>query len=227
MVETRAGWGGKGLAGARVSGGLKHILLVVATAASAAVLLVSGIAVAPAAAFGTPIACGSPSQSAVFAPWGDANAYFRVSNGGFENGATDWALSGGAAVVAGNEWYAVGGASDSHSLKIPYNGAAESRTLCVSRNQNVVRLFVNNQHVSGAILHVEAWAQNPATGAWAVTAFDVNGDVSSSWNPTPQLQIPNMFGGSGNEYLYLRFTTRGSVATWNVDDVYIDPFKNW
>jgi hypothetical protein len=196
--------------------------------ATALALVVLGGGAQAALAYGTPLPCGSRSEAAVFAPWGDTATYFLVSNGGFESGSTDWSLSNGAKVVSGNETYHVAGAADSHSLSIPPNGAAESRTLCVSRGEDTIRLFVANPHKSGSILHVDAIVVNPDNGAIGTTAFDVNGDVpSAAWAPTLQLKIPNLLGGSGTEQLTLRFTTRGAAATWNIDDVFVDPFKSW
>ena len=226
MIDTHAGWGSLGAEESRHTRRSRRLLQVVAAAALAAAALGAGTQTTQ--AYGTALPCSSPAQSKVFAPWGDNNSYFRIPNGGFEAGSVNWSLSGGAGVVWGNESYQVGGSSDSHSLRIPPGGSAESRTVCVSMDQDVVRLFVNNQHVSGAILHVEAIAQNPVTGQTAQTAFDVNGDVpSASWSPTMPLDIPNMFGGGGTENLALRFTLRGAPATWYIDDIYVDPFKSW
>jgi hypothetical protein len=225
MIE-HAGQGWLGAGGSGRLGGSRRLLQLLAAAALAVGAIGAGTQTTQ--AYGTPLPCAARTQSAVFAPWGDSNTYFRLSNGGFESGAASWSLSGGAAVVSGNEPYYVGGSADSHSLRIPPGGSAESRTMCVSVNQDVARLFVNNQHVSGAILHVDAIAQNPWTGNTATASFDVNGDVPSSpWSPTMQLKIPNMFGGNGTENLALRFTLRGTAATWYIDDVYVDPFKSW
>jgi hypothetical protein len=208
------------------SGRVAGIAQILVAGALAVVTVGTGATTALAAA--PTLSCAARSQATVFAPWGDNASYFLVSNGGFENGSTDWTLSGGAKVVNGNESYFVGSASDGHSLSITPNGAAETRPMCVSRGEDTIRLFVNNSHTSGAILHVDAVVVNPDTGAVGTTAFDVNGDVpSSAWAPTIQLKIPNLLGGSGTEQLTLRFTTRGTKATWGVDDVYIDPFKSW
>jgi hypothetical protein len=178
-------------------------------------------------AYGTPLACTSPSLSKVFAPWGDTANYFRVSNGGFENGTTDWSLTGSASIVGTQEPWKVGGASDSHSLNLSGNGAAESRTFCVSRGQDVIRLFVANPHVSGAILHVDTTVVNPDNGYIGTSAFDVNGDPNApAWAPTIALKIPALFNGSGMENLTLRFSLRGSSASWKIDDVFVDPFKS-
>ncbi len=226
MIEPAAGRVGPN-SEARFPGMFKRFTKIAASTVLAVGVL-GGIGVQAAAAYGTPINCSSPASKAVFARFGDYNNYFLVSNGSFENGATDWALSNGARVVWGNEPWKVNSSTDSYNLQLPYNAVAESRTVCVSRDQDVLRLFVYNQHVSGSILHVEAWAQATNGGYWAVTAFDVNGDAAPyGYSPTMQLQIPNMFGGSGSENLFLRFSTRGTPATWWIDDVYLDPFKNW
>lgn len=186
------------------------------------------VAAPPTMAYGSPLACSGRAESAVFSRWGDSASYFRLSNGGYEAGATDWALSGGASVVSSNEPYRVGGATDAFGLRIPAGASAESRTLCVSRGEDGLRFFVNNPHVSGSILHIEAVVRNPATGQIAQTAFDVNGDAApTGWAPTMRLGIPNLLGGSGTQELTLTFTTRGAGATWIVDDVYLDPFKSY
>jgi hypothetical protein len=210
----------------RRAGSFFGLSRMVAAAALASVAL--GVGAQTAVAYGTTLACAPRAGAAVLAPWGDTATYFLVSNGGFENGSTDWALAGGARVVDGNETYHVAGAGDSHSLTIPPSGSAESRAFCVSKGEDVIRLFVNNLHVSGAVLHVDAIVVNPDNGSVGTAAFDVNGDVQSApWAPTIALRIPNMLGGSGTEQLTLRFTLRGTQTTWNIDDVFVDPFKSW
>jgi hypothetical protein len=228
-MRTEAG-SSQGETGARRhSSWLAGIIQILAAGALVVVALGTGPQAALAKATPQPSpSCASRSQAAVFAPWGDSAPYFLVSNGGFENGSTDWSLSGGAKVVDGNESFKVGGSSNGHSLSIPPGGAAETRAFCVSRGEDTIRLFVNNSHTSGAILHVDAIVVNPDTKATGAAAFDVNGDVPSSpWTPTIQLKIPNLLGGSGTEQLTLRFTLRGTQTTWGIDDVYVDPFKSW
>jgi hypothetical protein len=177
-------------------------------------------------AFGSAVPCGARAEAPVFAAWGDTFNYFRVQNGGFESGTTDWAVTGGAGVVTGNEPNKVGGSLDAKSLRIPAGGTAESRTICVSQGEDTIRLFVNNARVSGSILHVEAIVRS-ATGQTAQTAFDVNGDAApTGWAPTMRLTIPNLLGGNGTQELTLKFSTRGTAATWSIDDVYVDPFKS-
>jgi hypothetical protein len=195
--------------------------------ASALVAAMLGVAAPSALAFGTPIPCTGRSEKPVFAQWGDPFNYFTVSNGGFESGTTEWALAGGAGVVSGNEPHFVGGTNHSKSLRIPAGATAESRDMCVSRGEDTIRLFVKNAKVAGSILHVEAIVRG-SNGQIAQTAFDVNGDAApKGWAPTMRLGIPNLLGGTGTQTLTLRFTTRGTAATWSIDDVYVDPYKSY
>ena len=195
--------------------------------ATALVAAMLGAGAGSTLAYGTAIPCTGRSEKAVFAPWGDTFKYFTVSNGGLESGTTDWALTGGAGVVSGNEPYFVGGANHSKSLRIPAGATAETRDICVSRGEDTIRLFVKNARVAGSILHVEAIVRG-SNGQIAQTAFDVNGDAApKGWAPTMRLGIPNLLGGTGTQTLTLRFTTRGTAATWSIDDVYVDPFKSY
>jgi hypothetical protein len=205
-----------------VPSGLSRVLVSAMLAA-----LALGTGATTALAFGTPLPCGARTEASVFSAWGDKATYFPVSNGGVENGATDWALTGGAQVVTGNETYNVTGAG-TQSLQLPPNSTAESRTVCVAAGEEVVRLFAKNPHVSGAILHVDAIVRNPTNGYIGTSSFDVNGDATSAvWAPTMQLNIPRLFNGNGTEELTLRFSLRGNAATWGIDDVFIDPFKSY
>ncbi len=180
-----------------------------------------------AGAYGPTVACGARSESTAFSRWGDSARYFLMPNGGFESGTTDWLLAGGAGVVSGNETFYVRSATDSKSLRMPAGSTAESRTICISRGEDIIRLFVKNSGVQGSILHIEVIGRNPQTGATAQTAFDVNGDAAPlGWSPTMRFAVPPMFSGDGYQEITFKFSTRGTAATWQIDDVYVDPFKN-
>ena len=70
--------------------------------------------------------------------------------------------------------------------------------------------------------------ENPLTGLVLSTGFDIKGTAGdTSWAPTARLLIPNLLGGVlGTQNLTLVYTTTGKPATWNVDDVFVDPFKS-
>jgi hypothetical protein len=173
-----------------------------------------------------PVPCSSRDTSAVFARWLDPAQYFLASNGGFEQGTDDWNLLGDAAVVAGNESYAVHDASDANSLSLGSGGSAEMRSACVGLLEPTVRLFVKAPKVLGARLRIDASVVNPTTGLTMQTSYVVLGGLApSGWAPTPQILIPNLAGGLLAQELTLRITAEGAKATWGVDDVYVDPFR--
>lgn len=210
--------------GLQASRRLRHRLAAVAAVGAAAMTALSAT---PASAHGTPVACTARSESAVFSRWGDRSQYFLMPNGGFESGTAEWKLAGGASVVTGNETWKVRNSNDNYSLRIPYGATAESRTICVSKGEDVIRLFVKNPGVRGSVLHVEVIVRNPDNGAVAQTAFDVNGDAAPlGWAPTMRLGIASQWSSTGTQELTFVFSTRGSAATWHIDDVYVDPFRS-
>src|SRR5690242_1475413 len=94
--------------------------------------------------------CGSTAP--VFLAWGDWESYYFAPNGGFENGAANWTLSGGAQVVTqDNEpWFLAG--FGSHALAIPTGGSA-SITVCYGLTYPAVRFFAAGQN-GDARIHV-------------------------------------------------------------------------
>jgi hypothetical protein len=172
--------------------------------------------------------CAARPTTTPFTPWGDNSNYFLMPAGGFEVGTTGWTLAGGPKVVAGNESSFVNAKTDTHSLSMPTAASVVSPTVCVAMGENTVRMFVKNSGVAGSDLHIQAFVENPLTGLVLSTGFDIKGIAgNTSWAPTGRLLIPNLLGGvAGTQNLTLVFTTTGKPATWNVDDVFVDPFKS-
>jgi hypothetical protein len=171
--------------------------------------------------------CAARPTSTAFAAFGDTRSYFLMPGGGFESGAPGWTLAG-SSVVSGNESSFINAQTDSHSLAIPAASLAVSPTVCVSMGENTIRLFVKNSGVSGSVLHLQAFVQNPLTGLVLSTGVDIQGRAgSTAWAPSSPISIPNLLGGVlGTQNLTLVFTNTGKPATWNIDDVFVDPFKS-
>jgi hypothetical protein len=177
-------------------------------------------------AFGSTLPCTSRETSAAFSRWLDPAQYFLASNGDFEQGSNAWDLSDGAVVGTGNESYQVAGPTDSHSLQLSTGATAESRTACITMGEPTVRLFVKAPRVLGAALRIDATVRNPTTGLTLQTTYLVLGGLApSGWAPTPEIVIANLLGGVLPQDLTLRFTALGAPATWGIDDVYVDPYK--
>jgi hypothetical protein len=160
-----------------------------------------------------------------FAPWKDMNSYWPAKNGGFEQTlGSDWSLGGGASVVSGNESFYVKSTSDSHSLSIPPGGSATFTPACVSTNSPTMRLFAKGGSTTSP-LTISATVAT-ASGNAKVLLGSV--PASTLWAPTPVIPLYQSLTGAtltnGYLTLQLHFTNNGS-SSWQIDDVYVDPFK--
>jgi hypothetical protein len=200
-------------------------LALLALVALLAALAVSVTPRAEAGLIGTPPPSGCDPASQVFAPWGDYAWYAPVPGGSFESGTPSWALSGGARVVAGNETFYVRSPSDSRSLYLPSGSSALSQTVCFGLGDWHARFFVRNAG-SGGTLKVDIVVKSLLG---SVVALLDGGSMSASgtWAPSPRvrLTLTNLCSLLGVRAVAFRF--RASGGSFQVDDVYLDPFKIW
>jgi hypothetical protein len=193
----------------------RHTLIGTVAALGAAVaVLASFVGSAAAASTGT---CPARTTKKAFSRYGDAGDYFFTPNGGFEGGTTGWTLKGGATVVTGNESAFLNSTSDKKALKLPANASAQTATICTNPNDQTIRLMVNG--TSGQ-LKVDAYILSGGNIRTWSTQVDAG---ASGWRASPVIQF-----ALGNQYLgattiQLTFTALGS--TWQIDDLYVDPFK--
>lgn len=162
-------------------------------------------------------ACGNTAQ--VFSPWNDSSNYYFPGNGGFENGAAGWALSGGDQVVGDNESAYVHSQSDSHALAIPDGGSA-SVSVCYGFYYPALRFFDRSD--DGATIHVSITTRN-----WLGVVSVLDGgtfQAGSDWAPSPKLStlLSALIAPFGAKSMALRIDVSGGTA--EIDDLYIDPF---
>jgi hypothetical protein len=169
-----------------------------------------------------------PSARQVFAPWADSSYYATLLNGGFEGGSTGWNLSGGARVVSGNEPFLVGDENDSHSLLLPSGSSAVSGTVCFALGDWHLRLFARNVGSATGKLHVQVVV--PSLVGGLLTVLD-GGTISGTgtWAPSPRLELAlcNVSSLLGTKAVAFRFTPVGVGASYRIDDVYLDPWKDF
>ena len=163
----------------------------------------------------------------IFARWGDSAYYARLLNGGFENGATGWTLSGGAKVVAGNEPYFVSGNRlDSRSLLLPAGSSAYSGAVCFALGDWHLRLLMRNVGSATGSLRVQVIV--PSLVGGLLTVLDggtVKGSGACSPSPRLALALSNVTSLLGTRAVAFRFTPVGAGAAYQLDDVYLDPWK--
>ena len=170
--------------------------------------------------------CPAEQLSQPFAQWGDSSSYEIVPGGTFESGAPGWSTTGGAGVTAGNEPWLVTHSSDGNSLALAPGSSATSPVTCVSVISPTLRFFATSSNASsGSSLTVEVLFQDTAglLDSLSIGTISASGD----WSPTPDyLVVANalsLLGGNYNDVAF-RFTPQGD-ATWQIDDVYVDPWS--
>ena len=171
--------------------------------------------------------CPAQPVSAPFAQWGDNNSYFLIPGGSFE-GTSDqvgWTLSN-ASLTQGNEPFYVNDSGDSQSLTISGGGSATSPFFCVDNTMGSMRFFAQEAS-AGAGLRVLALVQNSDGSVTTVPIGHLLDGSMSSWAPTGPI-TGNTSGLSDDQTLSvaLEFTVRPSAASWQIDDVYVDPYRS-
>jgi hypothetical protein len=199
----------------------------VATLVAALALL--GVLVVPGAAFASSsILASCPTQpvSTPFSQWGDNNEYFLAPGGSFEGTADQvgWTLSN-ATLTSGNESFFVNDPGDSQSLTIAGGGSATSPFFCVDNTMGSLRFFAQ-QVSAGAGLHMQALVQT-SDGVTTVPLAHLFDGSTPAWAPTDPI-VGDTSGMPDGQMLMvaLQFTVRSSAASWEIDDVYVDPYRS-
>ena len=189
-----------------------------------AALVCLGLFAIPAVAFAS---CPVSPVTTPFAQWGDSGNYFLLPGGSFE-GTPDqvgWELSG-ASLTSGNEPFYVNDSGDTQSLTIDGGGSATSPFFCVDNTMTSLRFFAQ-QTAHGAGLRVRALVQNSDGSVNSVPVARLADGSMSDWTPTDA--IPGDTSGLSDDQtltVALQFTVRPSAASWQIDDLYVDPYRS-
>jgi hypothetical protein len=173
-------------------------------------------------------ACGDRDLGRPFARWLDPFRYTLVPAGGFEPTAHGWTLRGGASVLKGNEPWSVRKAGDSHSLLLPRGSSATTPPVCVETLDPTLRFFARNRGpLALSRLSVEAVVLDPlGRPVVGVPVGLVTG--GSAWRPTlPMLAVLDLAAplSGGDVRVSFTFKSLGPAASWQIDDVFVDPLK--
>jgi hypothetical protein len=179
---------------------------------------------AQAATTSSSICAGTLSQP--FSRWADSNLYTLAPGGDFEGGAA-WTLSGGAAVAAGSESFAVTGALGTRSLSVPVGGTAVSPDVCIDPTRDTFRFFARNaSSATTAKLKVEILYPTKS-GVWKVIMGGIMDTAKvQGWQVSPIYSNSSnlaLLSGLANPPIRYRFTASGGA--WQVDDVHVDPYR--
>lgn len=162
--------------------------------------------------------CNPTSQ--IFLPWGDTANYGLVPGASFEGSLRGWSLNG-AGVVADNESFQVGGASDSKALYIPAGVTVSTPPSCFHFADWQLRLFTQGT----GQLRVRVVARGLLGGLLSLLdAGTVSPAPDGSWqlsNPVDIDLLTQLAGLLTSNSVSLQLTAIGGPV--QVDDIYLDP----
>jgi hypothetical protein len=199
----------------------RFLVALCATLAAIAAFTLGG---SPAGAATTELGCAGTSELPFFR-WLDPAAYTLAPGGTFETSATSWKLANGAKLVSGNETFRVHKSTDARSLSLPAGATATTPAFCVGLLYPTLRFFAVGGDVTSPLRVEVVYPTALGTVTQPVTYVLAKDD----WGPTlPALLLANVTGVTSldgvTSNVQLRFTALGS-AGWQIDDVYVDPWK--
>lgn len=162
-----------------------------------------------------------------FAALGDGADFFLAPNGGFEQGADGWTLTGPATIQTVNEPFFVRSADDTRSLRLERGATVTSPATCVGKQYPYARLVVSGSpraELRVSVVSVDRKGREQVdrvrtlkgSGAW-----ELSDKLDTRSNPLFAKSL--LQSGAGTTAIAFRFTVIS--GTWAIDDLHVDPFK--
>jgi hypothetical protein len=202
--------------------------LVAAVAAALALTATPAVAATATPTTSTAAGCSTPTSEAfLFA--NDQKDYVLAPGGDVEGPLSGWSLAGGAAAVAGGAPAVTGAPAGTKSLLIPSGGSVTSAPMCVGAHSPFFRFQARNTGTPGSLKVEVLYLDGPRfTGereAGTVTA-------GATWAPTNRISLSQgIMGVNGSSTsqatVAFRLTPVGTGARWQVDNLYVDPFRRF
>jgi hypothetical protein len=168
--------------------------------------------------------CGDESLSQPFAQFGDNAQYKAVQGGSFEGSLTDYTLIGGAKVVSGNEPWKVGGSNHGKSLVLPAGSSVITPTSCVGLAEPTLRFFAKKNSGLLSTLAVSVYVKTSLGLVVPVPVGVLLGN--GQWKASPKMLIvANLLPLLPGDRTPVAFQFTPLLGSWQIDDVYVDPFR--
>ncbi len=169
--------------------------------------------------------CPTYASDAVFSAWLDPFSYSLAPAGDLET-ANGWTFTGGAKLVAGNESSYVHGKLDKSSLLLPSGATATSAPMCVGLEKPTVRFFARRPSFALLPLMTVEGVYKDNSGATRSLPFVGVPLAGGGWS----LQAPFVATGALLElgdHTMMQFRFRAAIGDWQVDDLYVDPWRHY
>jgi hypothetical protein len=168
--------------------------------------------------------CDDQVLETPFTQWADPANYVLAPNGTAEKRAR-WTLEGGAVPVLGNESYYVHAKGERYSLELPPGSSATTASMCVGIEHPTVRFFA--RQTSGPFLgtlRVEVVFEDAAGTVRSLPIGQVSAGLN--WTVTPVYPVVvNLLPLLPGAHTAVAFRlTPQSGTSWQIDDLYVDPW---
>jgi hypothetical protein len=170
--------------------------------------------------------CTTPTtQAFLFA--NDRSDYVPAPGGNVEGSLAGWSLTGGAAAVAGSAPAVTGARLGAKSLLIPNGGSVTSAPICVVAHSPYFRFQARNAAATGTLKVEVLYLDGPKYTGEREVGYVTAG---SAWAPTKRQSLSQGIMGvngwsTSQATVAFRFTPVG--GRWQVDDLYVDPFRRF
>jgi len=168
--------------------------------------------------------CPTYASSAVFSRWLDPFSYSLAPGGAFES-SSGLTFTGGARIVAGNESSYVHGSADRNSVLLPRGATVTTGAMCVGLEKPTVRFFAKRPSFALLPLMTVEGVYTDNAGAARSLPFVGTALAGGEWS----LQLPFVATGALLElgdHTMMRFRFHAVSGEWQVDDLYVDPWRH-
>jgi hypothetical protein len=172
--------------------------------------------------------CTQPTtQAFLFA--NDKKDYVLAPGGNVEGSLAGWSLTGGAAAVAGGAPAVTAASAGTKSLLIPSGGSVTSAPMCVAAHSPFFRLQARNTGLPGTLKVEVLYLDGPKFTGERETGMLTGG---ATWAPTNRISLSQgIMGVNGSSTsqatVAFRFTPVGTGGRWQVDNLYVDPYRKF
>jgi len=169
--------------------------------------------------------CPSYPSSAVFSRWLDPMQYTLAPGGAFES-AAGLTFTGGARIVGGNESSYVHSSADRNSVLIPRGGTVTTGAICVGLDKPTIRFFAKRPTFALLPLMTAEALYVDRGGVTRSLPFVGVPLAGGSWS----LQLPFVSSAALLELgdtTMVRFRLKAVSGDWQVDDLYVDPWRRY
>jgi hypothetical protein len=167
--------------------------------------------------------CADQAIDQTFLPWADVASYTLNPGGDFES-TKGWSFGDGASVARVNEPFHVGSDDDDKSLSLQSGATATSAPICVGIEHPDIRFFARSDNSLATLrVHVlfeDAFGNVQSAPIGTVTAGD-------KWSPSAPLPIVvNLLPLLPGSRTAVAFKFTASGGSFQVDDLYVDPYRS-